>query len=84
MERQNKTYEATPETAAYLDALRAWENFRNAFYCALCEEFGESEGGRILSEARPQLDAVGATVAKHLMRSILHAFGTTDTAANRI
>ncbi len=79
-----KNYEATPETAAYLDALRALEHFRNVFYTALCEEFGETEGGRMLDESTPQIDAVGDIVAKCLTRSILHTFGTLNGAANRI
>ena len=84
MEEQNRTFEATPETAAYLNALRMYELFRNAFYCALAEDYGETQGETIYNDAAPHFEAIAGIISKQLTRSMLQTFAETVPAAHKI
>ena len=79
-----KTYQATPETAGCIEALRQFNAFRESFLNSLQTIYGEEEGERMYQAEGPKLDTVQEAVSKHLLDSITRSFCTLSTPPNGI
>lgn len=84
MERKLTNYQVTPETAGYLETLRALETLKNCFISALNEHYGDIQGERLYNDELPKFDALGAVFSEYLTISITENFGNLNEPKNVI
>lgn len=64
------TYEVTPTTARFIDALRAYSAFQKAFDEAMTTAYGQDAADTVTARLTPHFSAIDHELSNHLMNSI--------------
>ena len=84
MTKNTIPYEVTPETAGYIETLRAFEKLKNDFYFALVNQYGENRASAIYEAHQVNFNAIGATISEYLTNSIVSTFSFAGTPVNTV
>ena len=72
----NKTYTIGTATRRYLDALDAFEQFKNVFYNSLTEEYGEQSGDEMFQSHAELFEDVERAVMEYMRIQFITEMGT--------
>ena len=60
--KTNPTYVIGEDSRRYLDALNVFQEFKNAFFYALTEMYGEEQGAKMYHSHTEQYEAIENTI----------------------